>query len=176
MRAVVVLLIGAAVVVAACGTTASPAASESTSPRVASPSLDVTSSPSPQATTAAPTATPTAVPTAVPTAPPTSPSTPTPTRVATPPPTPVPAASVIYQNFTANPATLQVGIGTRVTWTNRDAATHTVTSGANRQANGTFNGTVGPGASFSFVFGAAGTFEYFCSIHSTMSGFRIVAR
>jgi plastocyanin len=68
------------------------------------------------------------------------------------------------------PATLDVAKGTKVTWTNKDSAAHTVTSGTRPTKDGTFDGQLPGGGTFSFTFTAAGTFSYFCSIHSSMNG------
>jgi predicted lipoprotein with Yx(FWY)xxD motif/plastocyanin len=106
-------------------------------------------------------------PTAVLTPTPTPTPTPAPSPTPTPTPTPTPAAPVPYsiniQGFAFSPATATVPIGTVVTWTNKDSAAHTVTSNT-----GVFNGSVSPGASFSFTFTQAGTFPYHCSIHPSM--------
>jgi len=107
--------------------------------------------------TAAPTATPT--PTAAPTA--------TPTANPTPTPTPTTASSsgnsVSIMNFSFNPNSLTVKVGTKVTWTNHDSVTHTVTAN-----QGAFNSPVLPGSSFSFTFTKAGTYAYHCMIHPYM--------
>ena len=109
------------------------------------------------ATTSTPTAVPTAAPTLAPTA--------TPTAAATP--TTAPAAngnSITIANFAFAPATLTVKVGTKVTWTNNDSATHTVTAD-----QGAFDsGDLPTGQSFSFTFTKAGTYSYHCAIHSSM--------
>src|ERR1700694_3526094 len=88
-------------------------------------------SPSPEATssTPSPTASPTPVETPAPTPQPVV-STPRPTPVPTPPPTPPPVmtASVRIMNFAFTPSSLSVHTGARVTFTNRDGTTHTVTA------------------------------------------------
>jgi len=113
--------------------------------------------------TAAPTATPTTAPTVAPT------DTPTPTAA----PTTAPAAngnSVTIANFAFSPATLTVKVGTKVTWTNNDSATHTVTA-----LQGAFDsGDLPTGQSFSFTFTKAGTYNYHCAIHSSMTATIIV--
>jgi len=79
-------------------------------------------------------------------------------------------AAVTIQDFAFSPATITVAIGTTVTWTNEDSATHTVTS-----KTGLFNsGELSNGASFSYTFTAAGDYEYYCSIHPSMVGHVIV--
>jgi len=75
------------------------------------------------------------------------------------------AQAVSIQNFAFNPATLTVPVGTTVTWTNNDSTAHTVTAD-----DGSFkSGNVDPGATFSFTFSTAGTFNYHCEIHPNMT-------
>ncbi len=112
--------------------------------------------------------TPTAAPTATPTANPT----PTPTPTTAPTPTPSTASSgnsVSIMNFAFNPNSLTVKVGTKVTWTNNDSVTHTVTAD-----QGAFNSPVPSGSSFSFTFTKAGTYAYHCSIHPSMTATIIV--
>jgi plastocyanin len=69
-------------------------------------------------------------------------------------------------NFAFVPASLGIRVGTRVTFTNRDAATHTFTADS-----GLFNsGNVASGQSFSFTFMGRGSFGYHCQIHPSMTG------
>ena len=69
------------------------------------------------------------------------------------------------------PANTDVAKGTKVTWTNKDGTGHTVTSGTPPTTNGKFAGPIsGGGGTFSFTFADVGTFAYFCSIHTTMTG------
>lgn len=62
------------------------------------------------------------------------------------------------------PATNTVKAGKTVTWTNRDIVVHNVTG------NGWSSGDIQPGASWSKVFGTAGSFDYRCTIHPVMQG------
>ncbi len=79
-------------------------------------------------------------------------------------------SSVTIQGFAFSPSTLTVSVGTKVTWTNKDGTTHTVTSDT-----GVFNsGNVANGGSYTYTFNTAGTFSYHCSIHSTMTGTIVV--
>ena len=72
--------------------------------------------------------------------------------------------SVTIMNFAFSPATLTVKTGTKVTWTNNDSITHTVTAD-----QGAFDsGDLSPGNSFSFTFTKAGTYSYHCNIHHNM--------
>jgi plastocyanin len=69
-------------------------------------------------------------------------------------------------NFAFTPSSLTVRVGTRVTFTNRDGATHTVTADG-----GLFNsGNLASGQSFSFTFMGRGSFAYHCKIHPMMTG------
>jgi plastocyanin len=79
-------------------------------------------------------------------------------------------AAVTIAGFAFKPASIEVTVGTTVTWTNEDPAPHTVTA-----TDGSFDsGTIASGATFSQVFDAVGTFEYACAIHPTMTGSVIV--
>ncbi len=75
-------------------------------------------------------------------------------------------ASVSIANMSFFPATLTVKKGTKVTWTNNDGTTHTVT-GSN---GGPTNTGLAPGETYSFTFNTVGTFAYHCNIHSSMTG------
>ncbi len=77
---------------------------------------------------------------------------------------------VKIDNFSFGPGTLTVPVGTTVTWTNRDDIPHTVVS-----TDGVFKSKVlDTDEKFSYTFGKAGTFPYFCSIHPKMTGKVIV--
>ncbi len=77
---------------------------------------------------------------------------------------------VKIDNFSFGPATLTVPVGTTITWTNRDDIPHTVVS-----TDGVFKSKVlDTDEKFSFTFGKAGTYPYFCSIHPKMTGKVIV--
>jgi plastocyanin len=65
------------------------------------------------------------------------------------------------------PETLTVPVGTTVTWTNKDAASHVVKFPDQSQ-------TLGTGESFSRSFNTPGTFYYVCGIHASMAGKVIV--
>jgi plastocyanin len=109
-----------------------------------------------------------------------SPIAPTPTPVATPPPpaqppaqtasVAIPVGAEFLGNRAFNPGTLDVTVGTTVTWTNRDAISHTSTS----DAAGWDSGIVAPGGAFSFRFQNSGSFPYHCAIHPGMVGTVVV--
>jgi plastocyanin len=92
---------------------------------------------------------------------------PTPTRPPATSPPPSSGQAVGIANFAYTPSSITVRVGTRVTWTNRQAAIqHTVTAD-----DGSFgSGQLSTGVSFSHVFTTAGTYSYHCSIHPDMTG------
>jgi amicyanin len=83
-----------------------------------------------------------------------------------------PAAASAYQiaiqNYAFSPASLTVQVGDTVTWTNEDSAPHTVTvtSGPVKFDSGTLQ----KGQSYSYTFGTAGTYSYYCAVHPDMTG------
>ena len=103
----------------------------------------------------------------------------------TPNPPPVPAVTgppstatggtagelaVEIKNFAFSPAEISIVKGSKVTWTNNDAAPHTITSAGNFDS-----GTLQKGESYSKVFDVAGTYEYNCAIHTSMKGKLVVS-
>jgi len=78
------------------------------------------------------------------------------------------APEVKIDNFSFGPPTLNVSVGTTVTWTNHDDIPHTVVSSDDPKA---FKSKVlDSDEKFSFKFEKAGTYPYFCSIHPNMTG------
>jgi plastocyanin len=74
--------------------------------------------------------------------------------------------AVAIAGFAFRPAELTVRAGQVVTWTNEDAAEHTVTG-----EGGAFTSeTLGRGARFRMVFDRPGTRRYFCALHPEMNG------
>jgi plastocyanin len=70
-----------------------------------------------------------------------------------------------------NPSPLTVSLGTAVTWTNNDNTGHTVTEGnpsGITPANGFDSGILAPGKTFTHTFAAAGSIQYYCTLHPTM--------
>ena len=72
------------------------------------------------------------------------------------------------QAYRPNPLT--VAIGTTVRWTNDDSIPHTSTSNTGVWSSGTLS----PGDHFDFMFQAAGTFTYHCTIHPGMTASVVV--
>jgi plastocyanin len=82
-------------------------------------------------------------------------------------PKPPAAASVAIQGFAFAPQAIEAKVGQKITWTNDDAAPHTVTAKTGGDVD---SGSLAQGASFSFTPTKAGTIEYFCAIHPSMVG------
>ena len=77
---------------------------------------------------------------------------------------------VWMQNTAFNPSSKTIMAGTTITWTNKDATSHDVTS-----LTGAFTSlTMDQGATFSFTFTTAGTYNYSCTFHPGMTGTIIV--
>ena len=76
---------------------------------------------------------------------------------------------VAISGFTFSPGTVTVDVGDSVTWTNSDAQAHTATSGSDWNT-----GDISGGDSASITFRTAGTFDYICAIHPTMTGTVVV--
>jgi plastocyanin len=72
--------------------------------------------------------------------------------------------TVTIAEFTFSPGSVTVNVGDRVTWTNNDAVAHTATG------SGFNTGNIAGGASKSVTFQSAGTFDYICAVHPTMTG------
>lgn len=68
--------------------------------------------------------------------------------------------------FFFEPVDLTVSIGDTVTWRQQGNLPHTTTAGTPGAQSGEWDsGTMNAGDSFSTTFDAAGTFQYFCTIH-----------
>jgi plastocyanin len=80
------------------------------------------------------------------------------------------AGAVTIKGFAFSPGAITVAVGTTVTWTNQDSASHTVTAD-----DGSFDSKAfANGATFSQTFARAGTFKYHCAIHSSMTASVVV--
>ncbi len=77
---------------------------------------------------------------------------------------------VFIQGMAFDPFTITVQVGTTVTWSNRDAVDHTVTSDT-----GLFDsGLIPKDGTYTHTFSSAGTFNYHCTIHTYMTGTVVV--
>ncbi len=85
-----------------------------------------------------------------------------------PAPSPATAGAIELRDNFFSPATYTVAAGTPVTWVNRGAVRHTVTST-------TFDsGLIASGGTFSFTFATPGTYQYQCDLHTGMTGTVVV--
>ena len=79
-------------------------------------------------------------------------------------------AQIVIQNFRFDPPTLEVPVGTTVTWMNKDEEIHMVTS-----SHGLFRS---PGLEgdqqFAHRFEKPGSYEYGCALHPQMKGTIVV--
>lgn len=80
-------------------------------------------------------------------------------------------SKISIQIFQFRPGQLEVRAGTRVTWTNEDEITHTVTSGIPERRDGRFDQRLeGRGAAATVEFTTPGVYPYFCGRHPSMRG------
>jgi plastocyanin len=80
--------------------------------------------------------------------------------------------TISIKNFMFSPMTLTVSPDAKVTVTNEDSATHTLTATGDKAFD---TGDVGPGRSVTFTAPSkAGTYSYLCDIHQYMSGTLVV--
>jgi amicyanin len=68
------------------------------------------------------------------------------------------------QNFAYQMATIQVRVGTTVTWTNQDNVPHSITFKNGMKDSGLLY----QGQSFSYTFSTPGTYQYYCTVHPYM--------
>lgn len=73
--------------------------------------------------------------------------------------------SISDMSFT--PAKITVKKGTKVTWTNNDDTTHTVTSDSGKTLD---SGSLDRGESYTVSFDTVGSFPYHCAFHTGMTG------
>jgi plastocyanin len=71
------------------------------------------------------------------------------------------------------PAIITVKAGTTIKWTNKDPATHTVTSDPG-DSESFESGSMGNGAIWSYQFNNVGTLPYHCAVHTGMKASVIV--
>ena len=80
------------------------------------------------------------------------------------------AATISIQGFEFSPQSLNVSVGTTVTWKNLDDEPHTV-RGADEQVR---SSALDQNETYSVKFDKPGTYKYGCSIHPKMSGSIVV--
>jgi len=78
--------------------------------------------------------------------------------------------TIKIDNFTFTPPEVTVSAGTSITWVNNDDIPHTVAA-TNKEFK---SKPLDTEEKFSFVFGAPGSYDYFCSLHPHMKARVIV--
>ncbi len=76
----------------------------------------------------------------------------------------VPISTVIMSDMKFAPETINISVGTAVSWHNLDSKTHTATASDDSWDTG----DMGPGASHSVRFDKAGTYKYHCKHHTLL--------
>lgn len=84
-------------------------------------------------------------------------------------------SKVTVSDFAFGPGTIEVTTGATVTWSNEDGVGHTVTSGVPDSPDGTFEESLDAGGEVEVTFEEPGTYAYFCTIHTTMTGEVVVS-
>ena len=85
------------------------------------------------------------------------------------------ANTVVISNYSFNPQTLKVRVGTTVTWINMDTVAHSVESGTREVSTGLFESALlNHMQSLSYTFNTPGTFVYHCAPHPYMTGSIVV--
>jgi len=75
--------------------------------------------------------------------------------------------TIEIKNYAFAPASATVGAGVKATWVNEDSVPHTVTT---KSGPASFDsGQIAPGASYSVIFEASGTYSYYCVDHPQMT-------
>ena len=78
----------------------------------------------------------------------------------------------ITDDMDFNPDEITIYVGDAINWTNNDGMSHTATSTSGPTSFD--SGNIASGGSWSFTFTEAGTYEYKCDYHSSMTGVIIV--
>lgn len=77
------------------------------------------------------------------------------------------AVTATIADFAFSPATITAKVGDVISWTNNDSAPHTATVKSDATCT---TESLANGASGGIVFNTAGSYDYFCKIHPTMTG------
>jgi plastocyanin len=75
--------------------------------------------------------------------------------------------TVNIANFAFAPADIKAKVGDKITFVNKDSTAHTATATEGAKFD---SGSLGQGASFSYVAKKAGTIKFVCSFHPNMTG------
>jgi plastocyanin len=77
---------------------------------------------------------------------------------------------VDISGFAYDPASITINVGDEVIWTNLDSATHTVTEDMDMFDSG----DLAQNDTFTYTFDTTGTYNYYCTYHTSMTGTVIV--
>jgi len=75
--------------------------------------------------------------------------------------------NIDISNFAFSPATLNIKKGDTVIWTNSDTVPHTIAGDSGTELE---SDQLSKGQTYTHTFNTAGTFNYHCSIHKSMTG------
>lgn len=78
---------------------------------------------------------------------------------------PIAFVDIAIKDRAFTPSALTIKKGTRVTWTNYNSVTHSVTA----DNEGPQSSVLKPGQQFSYTFTKVGTFPYHCAVHKGMN-------
>ena len=78
---------------------------------------------------------------------------------------------VTIQSMQFQPGSITVTVGSKTTWTNKDAEAHTVTSDDGSSFN---SGTINSQGTYSFTASQTGVYAYHCALHPEMHGTLVV--
>ncbi len=82
--------------------------------------------------------------------------------------------NIEIKDYAFSPAMITIKKGTTITWTNRDTARHNVVAQGTNSAAGPKSELLTTGASYSYTFNTAGTYDYLCEPHPYMKAKVIV--
>jgi len=82
-----------------------------------------------------------------------------------------PINNVEIKNFGFNPPELRIKKGDTVVWVNRDSAGHTITSDSGNELS---SPTISQNQEYRHTFTQSGTFNYHCTVHTSMKAKVIV--
>lgn len=88
---------------------------------------------------------------------------------------PSPGGDVTIEGFAFEPASFEAAAGETITFVNADGVTHTVTAGTPEETLDTFDESLDGGATAEISLDVPGTYEYFCAIHTDMTGEIVVS-
>jgi plastocyanin len=77
---------------------------------------------------------------------------------------------VDISGFAYDPVSITISVGDEVMWTNLDSATHTVTEDMSMFDSG----DLAQNDTFTYTFDSTGTYNYYCTYHTSMTGTVIV--